>query len=483
MKKLMLLLGLILLVASRSRAVWGTPTNGGTFVATEHSCASATTCAITVPSTGAGHLLVGMASMKNQSLTIVGMAGGSTGAFNSGPTAWYHPAGGGSIATNICSVTDASAGSKDCAFVLSSTAGSTTITFTFSGTSGRATVDVFEVSYTNAPIGMDVSPVALDKTPGGTTIPGVALSLIGTNDFIVQGINPNKPFTSIDTRYTTFGTGAAYLVNSTVGTAPTWTCNATGCNASVNGIAFTEAAGVVPNMDNKWIAATRPGGTVGGLECSEPYNIRAGSGALLIITQLQTKSCSSIDFAPAAYSYTSGRVSTRNFNFLYGTVEFRVKFGGGAASGAWPIVFMFDAGSQPSSPTGGDNNGKGQEIDIAEILSSDFGHVNQQIHVPGPHNDGCSAVATDVSANFHVYTLIWSVGSLIWQIDGTTTCTITKAYVPNIPMYLIYATMVGAYGGTVKNRTLPWTSTMTYIKITQNGKVIFQDNFAPSAPT
>ena len=71
----------------------------------------------------------------------------------------------------------------------------------------------------------------------------------------------------------------------------------------------------------------------------------------------------------------------RNFNFLYGTVEFRAKFGGGVGTGAWPTVWMEDASCQASDPTGTDERCNGQEIDIAEILNSDFTHINQQIHV------------------------------------------------------------------------------------------------------
>ena len=74
------------------------------------------------------------------------------------------------------------------------------------------------------------------------------------------------------------------------------------------------------------------------------------------------------DLSLKIYRYTSGWVSMRNLNFLYGTVEFRAKFGGGANSGAWPVVWMEDASCQASDPTGTDDDCNGQEIDIAEIV-------------------------------------------------------------------------------------------------------------------
>ena len=124
------------------------------------------------------------------------------------------------------------------------------------------------------------------------------------------------------------------------------------------------------------------------------------------------------------------------FEFLYGTLEFRAKFGGGADTGSWPLVWMEDASCQASDPTGTDDPCDGQEIDIAEILNSDFTHVNQEIHIDDfAHNDGCTASATDVSQNFHVYQLIWSAGSLVFKIDGATTCTINRNYIPSATVY------------------------------------------------
>ncbi len=66
-----------------------------------------------------------------------------------------------------------------------------------------------------------------------------------------------------------------------------------------------------------------------------------------------------------------------------------MKIGGGVGDGAWPAVWMYDSGCQPSDPTGTDNNCNGQEIDIAEFLGT-VTTVNQQIHVDNKaHNDGC----------------------------------------------------------------------------------------------
>ncbi len=98
------------------------------------------------------------------------------------------------------------------------------------------------------------------------------------------------------------------------------------------------------------------------------------------------------------------------------------------------------------------------EIDIAEILQSNLTKVNQQVHTENSsgasESPGCTASTSDVSQNWHTYSLIWAPGSLTWEIDGVPTCK-TTSYVPSTPMFMIINTAVGgAGGGTVQNSTL-----------------------------
>jgi beta-glucanase (GH16 family) len=245
-------------------------------------------------------------------------------------------------------------------------------------------------------------------------------------------------------------------------------------------LCFPWAARAQTGLNSQWIAFNRASAPDSNLQCFKPNNVTVSRGNLVITTKREFATCSSIDLSLAAYRYTSGWVAMRNFHFLYGTVEFRAKFGGGVNSGAWPVVWMADVSCQASDPTGTDDNCNEQEIDIAEILHSDFTHVNQQIHVDKfSHNDGCNATTTDTSKNFHDYQLFWSAGSLVFKIDGATTCTITQKYVPNAPMYVKIDNFVGKFGGPVKDRSLPWVTLVDYLKVTQNSKVIFEDDFDP----
>ena len=234
----------------------------------------------------------------------------------------------------------------------------------------------------------------------------------------------------------------------------------------------------LPASNAQWIALNRAGAPNSNLQCFTPNNVTISDGNLVITTKVENETCSSFDLPPTSYDYTSGFVAMRSFSFLYGTVEVRAKFGGGAGTGAWPAIWMADVSCQPSDPSGTDDHCNQQEIDIAEILKSDFTQVNQQIHVDGfTHNDGCTAPAKDTSQNFHVYQLDWSSGSLIYKLDGIATCTIRQRYVPNSPMYLKISMFAGKYGGSVNDHTLPWRMLVDYVKVSKGSVVVFNDDF------
>lgn len=248
-------------------------------------------------------------------------------------------------------------------------------------------------------------------------------------------------------------------------------------------LSFPVSTWAQKGLGDAWIVFSRAGAPNSNLQCFAPNNVSVSDGNLVIITRPEASTCRSFDLPTATYNYTSGFVSMRRFNFLYGIVEFRAKFGGGADTGSWPIVWMEDASCQASDPTGTDDNCNGQEIDIAEILRSDFTAVNQEMHVDNyAHNDGCTAHTSDTSRNFHTYDLVWAPGTLVFKIDGTSTCTLKKRYVPNAPMYLKVDNFVGCVGGPVDNRSLPWTTLMDYVKVTQGNRVVFFDDFDGRAP-
>lgn len=240
-------------------------------------------------------------------------------------------------------------------------------------------------------------------------------------------------------------------------------------------------------LNGQWIAYLRAGTpTINDNQCYLPKNVSINNSCLQLTTKLESCGCTSIDEPPdqpwVIHNYSSAQVAMGTFNFLYGTIEARIQFGGGTNSGAWSAIWMLDSGCQPSDPTGTDDRCAGQEIDIAETWG-DYTQVNQQIHVNGNlHNDGGKvSPGFDVSAGFHVYQCVWSAGSLLFNIDGVTTTTITQAYVPSTPMYVKINTNVAGpgtiVGGSVNNGTLPWTMLVDYVKVTQAGVTVFFDDF------
>jgi beta-glucanase (GH16 family) len=217
-------------------------------------------------------------------------------------------------------------------------------------------------------------------------------------------------------------------------------------------------------LSSAWTAPNGPGDQSNNeQECFSPQNVTVTGGLLgeeAQVGSLPGDSC----------GYLSGAVQMTSFSFTYGTVSVRAKMAGGI--GTWPAIWLL--GSDCQSPNWLQNNCAwpapgSNEIDIAEILQSNHTHVNEQVHTENSsgawENPGCTASTSDVSQNWHTYTLIWAPGSLSFQIDGVQTCHVTS-YVPTTPMFVIINTAVGGNGGgTVKNSTLPQTTEIDYVRV------------------
>ena len=229
-------------------------------------------------------------------------------------------------------------------------------------------------------------------------------------------------------------------------------------------------------LSSAWTAVTGANPGNGEQECYSPQNVSVSGGWLH--ENAAVGSISNCDCPPAPASndacpYVSGAIQWASSSFTYGTVSVRAKFPGG--QGTWPAIWLLGAdcqqptwilvGSSCQWPAPGSN-----EIDIAEILNSNDTQVNEQIHTEdasgAEQSPGCSPSASDVSENWHTYTLIWAPGSLTWEIDATQTCKITSL-VPTTPMFLIINTAVGGCcSGSVQNSTLPQTTEVDYVRVT-----------------
>jgi beta-glucanase (GH16 family) len=212
---------------------------------------------------------------------------------------------------------------------------------------------------------------------------------------------------------------------------------------------------------SKWVALNRPGDSSNSeRECYLASNVTEGNGVLTL---------DSTSAPCMGLPYSSGAVQWRSFSFTYGTLEFRSKEAGG--TGTWPAEWLLGTDCQQSNVSL-DNPGSchwpnpgSDEIDVAEILGGDHSKVSQGIHSAGASPNCLTSVSADVSQNWHTYDLVWSKDSLVWKIDGVTTCTVAE-HVPTTPMFLIINTAVGGSGaGNVDSATLPQIHQIDYVRV------------------
>jgi beta-glucanase (GH16 family) len=199
-------------------------------------------------------------------------------------------------------------------------------------------------------------------------------------------------------------------------------------------------------------------------QCYKPENV-AEKGGFLEITSKVDSSCQ-------GYAYTSGMVQWRKFNFTSGTITIRAKQSGGR--GSWPAQWLLGSDCQAANLTTEENSygcnwphPGSDEIDIAEFKTSGPTSVWQNV-VSG--DSGFKTCRPDVSAsndNFHVYSLTWRANSLVWKVDGETTCTQTEV-VPTQPMFLIMNNaMGGGGGGQIDGSDFPQTMLIDYVRVTK----------------
>jgi hypothetical protein len=202
------------------------------------SCStSSNTCALTISSSGSGHLGI-ITWMTGTSTVVSSIAGAGT---------WTTPAG--------CQIYTAATGTVGCSYTLSTTSGSTSVTITWSGSSPG-----FPTHFTYYEYSFSGSSIALDSGASGglgtasdlasSSPVGVALTLAGSNDAIFQGIVTASGTASaisggytFDTTASQAGQGAGHIINTASGAAPSWTVSVSSVSR-LEAIAISEATAV-----------------------------------------------------------------------------------------------------------------------------------------------------------------------------------------------------------------------------------------------
>lgn len=224
-------------------------------------------------------------------------------------------------------------------------------------------------------------------------------------------------------------------------------------------------------LDPAWTPLDRQGDTgVGEQGCYQPSQVAVEAGQLVIHSAAQAATCGDRFNPPVAYPFVTGTVQWTSFAFTYGTVEIRARLAGGR--GTWSTLWLLGAACRDASLASGENLGcpwpqpGSEEIDIAEIKNSDLSTVWQNLISAVSGTFSCTPATTDVSRDFHVYTLEWTPRSLVWRIDGAETCRFTGT-TPASPMFLIIGTAIGGGAGPADPSTFPQTMLVDDVRITQ----------------
>jgi len=233
-------------------------------------------------------------------------------------------------------------------------------------------------------------------------------------------------------------------------------------------------------VDNGWINQPNKDEV-----CNLSANVSIADGLLTLTARHQTVTCAGgVNYGPAVKHWTGGTIYAKSFNFLYGSIEARIKSAGyGVHSG---LLWMMGSGCQPimyqhSTWCNGTWPNPNNEIDIAEIkpgVSGDLTTVYQNfLDDNNSWHDG-KATTADVSRNWHVYRLEWSPAALVFKIDGVATTTYTTN-IPHRPQFPIISTEFENGSGGVPDPTkFPQTIQVDYVRAWNTaGALIFSDEF------
>lgn len=174
--------------------------------------------------------------------------------------------------------------------------------------------------------------------------------------------------------------------------------------------------------------------------------------------------------------YTSARLRTLGkHDFLYGKFEARMKVPAG--QGMWPAFWMLPT----NSPYGG--WAASGEIDIMEsinLATTVYGTIHFGGQYPNNTSNGGNR-ATNLSSDFHVYTMEWEPDEIRWYIDGVryyrvTSGTWYSSAAPSnprapfdTPFHLLLNLAVGGNwpGNPDASTTFPATMQVDYVRVSQ----------------
>lgn len=368
---------------------------------------------------------------------------------------------------------------------------------------GGGTGTLISVSYTSPACGAAPSNSA-EPVVSGTVATGNALTTTngtwtGSPSFTYQWQDCGTDGTSCSniggatsSSYTVASGDAGHSVEAVV--TATNTFGSASANAPIVPL-MDEFSGSSVNTDI-WIPINQQGDTSNNeFECYLPSQLSEGGGSLTETATFDgtgvtcpagtpndpgcTSTCATVQSGGAAH-WLSGNVQEKQTAFLYGTVTARAKMAGPART-PWPAIWLLGAACQsPNFLTGAgyycgatppahnwpQDALSAAEIDVAEGNSGSLTSMLENVfNSTGSVSSACGATVTDYSQNFHTYELDWTVGSIVFKVDGTTipACGITGAGVPSHPMFLMIDNAI--HPSTAVSGDLPASTVVDWVHV------------------
>jgi beta-glucanase (GH16 family) len=243
---------------------------------------------------------------------------------------------------------------------------------------------------------------------------------------------------------------------------------------------------------NKWFHQTQlpSGGSWFNNEVQHYTNLLSNSfvdnGNLNIVAKKETYTDQGI-----TKQYTSARLNSK-FAFTYGRVDIRAKAPN--AQGTWPALWLL--GKNINEDGGYFNSNFGTtswpacgEIDIMEhgiFPEQPINYIGAAIHTPSSSGNTVNKggiQASDISQNYHVYSMNWSPNQITFLLDDTVFYTYNPAvknasnWPFNADQYLLLNIAMGGYAGTIPANFTQASMIIDYVRVFQNTAI---DTEAPS---
>ena len=165
-------------------------------------------------------------------------------------------------------------------------------------------------------------------------------------------------------------------------------------------------------------------------------------------------------------NYTSARIiSNTKMDFTYGRVDIKAKVPG--TKGTWPALWLLGSNFRTVEwPKCG-------EMDILEAAQSNNFKVQSTVHHPDNYGEGDTNITneyTDITENFHIYSLVWTKQALTFYVDDKphhivgNSCALPFNWNQFI---ILNVAMGGTMGGEIASNFVSDSMEIEYVRIYQ----------------